>query len=97
MMAICFWEATFSYKSYDLSDCYRLYISWKNNIGKALNYQTDLSDWYQLCISYKLTLKHPLLYPTDMKPLEAYFIRLLTVIVATMLSGRFHRERPADS
>ncbi len=31
MMAICFWEATFSYKSYDLSDCYRLYISCKNN------------------------------------------------------------------
>ncbi len=22
MMAICFWEATFSYKSYHLSDCY---------------------------------------------------------------------------
>ncbi len=40
------------------------------------------------CISVaKLTLKHPLRYPTDMKPLEAYFIRLLTVIVATMLSG----------
>ncbi len=26
MMAICFWEATFGYKSYHLSDCYRLYI-----------------------------------------------------------------------
>ncbi len=78
IMAICFWEATFGYKSYHLSDCYRLYISCKNNIGKALNYQTDLSDWYQLNISCKikvlvntLTLKYPLLYPTDMKPLEA--------------------------
>ncbi len=30
---------------------------------------------------------YPLLYPTDMKPLEAYFIRLMTVIVATMPSG----------
>ena len=53
MMAICFWEATFSYKSYDLSDCYRLYISCKNNIGKALIYQINLSDWYQLYISCK--------------------------------------------
>ncbi len=53
MMAICFWEATFSYKGYDLSDRYRLYISCKNNIGKALNYQTDLSDWNQLYISGK--------------------------------------------
>ena len=25
MMAICFWEATFSYESYDLSDCHQLY------------------------------------------------------------------------
>ncbi len=62
MMAICFWEATFSYQSYDLSGCFRLYISCKNNIGKALNYQSHLCDWYQ-------------------------FIRLLTVIVATMPSG----------
>ena len=54
MMAICFWEATFSYKSYHLSDCYWLYISCKNNIGKASNYQTDLSDWYQLYISWKI-------------------------------------------
>ncbi len=48
--ALFFWEATFSYKS---SDCYRLYVSCKNNIGKALNYQTYLSDWYQLYISCK--------------------------------------------
>ncbi len=40
MLAICFWEAIFSYKSYHLSDCYQLYVSCKNNIGKALNYQT---------------------------------------------------------
>ena len=30
-----------------------------------------------------LTLKHPLPYPTDMKPLEAYFIGLMMVIIAT--------------
>ncbi len=53
MIAICFWEASFSYKSYDLSYCYRLYISSKNNIGKALNYHADLSDLYQLYISCK--------------------------------------------
>ncbi len=54
MMAICFWEETFSYKSYHLSDCYWLYISCKNNIGKALNYQINLSDWFQLYISCKI-------------------------------------------
>ena len=61
MMAICFWdsEATFSYKSH-LSDCYRLYIGCKNNIGKALNYQTDLSDWYQLYIEY-IWLTNPII------------------------------------
>ncbi len=51
MVETCFWEATFSYKSYDLSDCYRLYTSCKNNVGKALNHQTDLSDRYQLYIA----------------------------------------------
>ncbi len=60
MMVICFWEATFSYKSNDLSDCYRLYISCKNNIGKDLNYQTDLSDWYQLYISCKINIETPI-------------------------------------
>ncbi len=55
--AICFWEATFSYKSYHLSDCYRLYIRCKNNIGKTLNYQTELSDWYQLYISCKIKIE----------------------------------------
>ena len=44
------------YKSYDLSDSYRLYISCKNNIGKALNYQIDLSDWCQLYITGVLGL-----------------------------------------
>ncbi len=57
MTAICFWEATFSYKSYHLSDCYRLYISCKNNIGKALDYQANLSDWYQLDISCKINIE----------------------------------------
>ena len=57
IMAICFWEATFRYKSYHHFDCYQLYISCKNNIGKALNYQTDLSDWYQLYISYKINIE----------------------------------------
>ncbi len=57
IMAICFWGATFSYKSYHLSDFYRLYISCKNNIGKALNYQTDLSDWYQLYINCKINIE----------------------------------------
>ncbi len=57
MVAICFWEATFSYKSYHLSDCYRLHISCKNNIGKAQNNQTDLSDWYQLYISCKINIE----------------------------------------
>ena len=68
---ICFWEATFSYKSNDLSDCYQLYISCKNNIGKALNYQTNLSDWYQLsihAISWKNNIETAIPYPTDMKP-----------------------------
>ena len=60
MMAICFWEATFGYKSYHLSDCYRLYISCKNNIRKALKYQTDLSDWYQLYISCKTNIETPI-------------------------------------
>ena len=78
MMAICFCEATFSYKSYDLSDSYRLYISFKNNIGKALNCHTNLSDWYQLYISCKNNIETAITYPTDMKPWEAYFIRLLT-------------------
>ncbi len=36
MMAICFWEAIFSYKSYHLSDCYRLYISCKINIEMSI-------------------------------------------------------------
>ncbi len=49
------WEATFSYKSYDLSDCNRLYISCKKQYI-ALNYRTNLSDWYQLYISCKNTL-----------------------------------------
>ncbi len=66
MMAICFWEGTLSYKGYDLSDCYRLYISCRNNIGKALNYQTDLSDWYRLYISCKNNIETPNNYPTDM-------------------------------
>ncbi len=57
IIAICFWEATFGYKSYHLSDCYRLYISCKNNRGKTLNYQTDLSDWYQLYISCKINIE----------------------------------------
>ena len=40
------------------------------------------------CISVaKITMKQPSLFPTDMKPSEAYFIRLLTVIVATMPNG----------
>ena len=60
MMAVCFWEATFGYKSYHFSDCYRLYISCKNNKGKALNYQTDLSDWYQLYISCKINIEIPI-------------------------------------
>ncbi len=60
MMAICFWEATFGYKSYHLSDCYRLYISCKNNIRKTLNYQTELSDWYQLYISCKIKIETPI-------------------------------------
>ncbi len=62
MMAICFWEATFDYKSYHLSDCYRLYISisCKNNIRKALKYQIDLSDWYQLYISCKINIETPI-------------------------------------
>ena len=62
-----------------------LYISCKNNIGNIIKpiFQTGIS-----CISVvKLTSKYPLFYPTDMKPLEAYFIKLMTVIVATMPSG----------
>ncbi len=88
MMAICFWEATFGNKSYHLPDCYRLYISCKNNIRKALNYQTDLSDWYQLYISCKINIETPIT-PTNMKPLEAYFLQLTTVIVATMPCGNW--------
>ncbi len=86
-MAMCFWEATFGYKSYHLSDCYRLYISCKTIYEKPWIikpiFLTGIS-----CISVaKLKLKHPLLYPTDMKPLEAYLLQLMTVIVATMPSG----------
>ncbi len=40
----------------------------KNNIGKALNYQTDLSDLYQLYISCKNNIETAITYPTDMKP-----------------------------
>ncbi len=42
MMAICFWEATFNYKSYDLSDWYQFYISCKNNIETAITYPTNM-------------------------------------------------------
>ncbi len=42
-MAICFWEATFSYKSYHLSDCYWLYISCKNNISCKINIEISIT------------------------------------------------------
>ncbi len=48
--------------------CYWLYISCKNNIGKALHYQTDLSDSYQLYIICKNNIETAIPYPTDMKP-----------------------------
>ena len=75
MMVICFWEATFSYKSYHLSDCYRLYISCKNNIGKALNYQTDLSDWYQLYISCKIYIEISITLSNRYEPIRSIFYK----------------------
>ena len=45
MMAICFREATFSYKSYDLSDYYRLYIRCKNNIWLIQLQPCQVSDY----------------------------------------------------
>ncbi len=55
-----------------------------------MNYQTNLQTGISCISVLKLTLKQPLLFPTDMKPfekpLEAYVLRLMTVIVATMPS-----------
>ena len=73
MMAICFWEATFGYKSNHLSDCCRLYISGKNNTGKALNYQTDLSDWYQLFISCKINIETPITLSNRYETIRSIF------------------------
>ncbi len=70
MMAKCFWEATFSY----LSDCIRLYISCKNNIGKVLNYQVDLSDWYQLYISYKISIETPITLSNRYEMIRSIYI-----------------------
>ena len=44
----------------------------------------DLSDWYHLYV-----METPITYQTNIKALEAYFIRLLTVIVATMPHGYY--------
>ncbi len=74
MMAICFWEATFGYKSYHLSDCYQLYISCKNNIRKALNYQTDLSWWYQLYISCKINIETPITLSNRYETIRSIFL-----------------------
>ena len=68
MMAVCFWEATFGYH---LSDCYRLYISCKNKIGKALNYQTDLSD--QLYISCKINIEIPITLSNRYETIRSIF------------------------
>ncbi len=75
MMAIyiCFWEATFGYKSYHLSDCYQLYISCKNNIRKAWNYQTDLSDLYQLYISCKINIETPITLSNRYETIRSIF------------------------
>ncbi len=79
------WQyATFGYKSYHLSDCYRLYISCKNNIRKALNYQTDLSYWYQLYISCKINIETPITLSNQYET-----IRSILMTVATMPSGRY--------
>ena len=89
MMAICFWEATFIYKSYHLSDCYQLYmyISCKNNIRKGLNYQIDLSDWYQLYISCEINIETPITLSNRYETIRSIFLQLMTVIVATIPSG----------
>ncbi len=80
-MAICFWEATFSNKSYHLSDCYRLYISCETIIGKALNYQIDLSDWYQLYISCEINIETPITLSNRYETIRSIFLQLMTVIV----------------
>ncbi len=60
MMALCFWEATFGYKS-------------KNNIRKALNYQTDLSDWFQLYISCKINIETPITLSNRYETIRSIF------------------------
>ncbi len=82
MMAICFWEATFIYKCYHLSDCYRLYISCKTIKEKPriikLIFQTGIS-----CISVaKITLKQPSRYPT----IRSIFISSLAVVIVSLIN-----------
>ena len=66
MMAICFWEATFGYKSYHLSDCYWLYISCKNNIGQGWKLQNNSACPSDMCLK-DLPVRHYFLVVHDSK------------------------------